>query len=82
MSFKELLFEEQCYNGSKLRRHVLICSTVLLQLLPENLGDPIELLSYLGPPERGDSANQNSNVNNGTNTTNTNSDDLLALFES
>ncbi|XP_041363895.1 zinc finger MIZ domain-containing protein 1-like isoform X2 [Gigantopelta aegis] len=53
-----------------------------LDLLPENLGDPIELLSYLGPPERGDSANQNSNVNNGTNATNTNSDDLLALFES
>ena len=45
------------------------------QLLPENIGDPMELLSYLGPPD-------NSGVNNnGGNSGSNNSDDLLALFE-
>ena len=43
-----------------------------LQLLPDNIGDPMELLSYLGPPDGSGSAN-----NSGSN-----SDDLLSLFDS
>ncbi|XP_046360249.1 zinc finger MIZ domain-containing protein 1-like isoform X2 [Haliotis rufescens] len=51
-----------------------------LDLLPENLGDPIELLSYLGPPDGTESSNQNTNCGGGT-TGAQNSDDILALFE-
>ncbi|XP_074647800.1 zinc finger MIZ domain-containing protein 1-like isoform X2 [Tubulanus polymorphus] len=47
-----------------------------LDLLPENIGDPIELLSYLGPPE----SNGVDGNGNGNNTGAT--DDLLSLFES
>ena len=45
------------------------CAVCLFQLLPENIGDPMELLSYLGPPD----AASNGNGNN---------DDLLSLFDS
>lgn len=50
----------------------------LLQLLPENLGDPLELLSYLGPPD------SNATDANGASSGNTNNsgDDILAFFES
>jgi len=42
-----------------------------LDLLPDNIGDPMELLSYLGPPEGG------ANGNNGSN-----NEDILSLFDS
>ncbi len=44
------------------------------QLLPENIGDPLELLTYLGPQESGSGGGTNSNSN----------DDLfnLSLFDS
>ncbi|KAL3876464.1 hypothetical protein ACJMK2_034308 [Sinanodonta woodiana] len=56
----------------------------------DNLGDPIELLSYLGPPEGGDNSGQNGsngtgNTNTGSNANNSsannNNDDILAFFE-
>ena len=43
----------------------------LLQLLPDNIGDPMELLSYLGPHE-----GSSSNTSGGNN------DELLSLFDS
>ena len=46
---------------------------VSLQLLPDNIGDPMELLSYLGPSD----ANNSNNSNNSTA-----GDDLFALFDS
>ncbi|XP_064631687.1 zinc finger MIZ domain-containing protein 1-like isoform X2 [Lineus longissimus] len=48
-----------------------------LDLLPENIGDPMELLSYLGPPDG--TGNSGSNGNTGGNN---NADDLLSLFDS
>ncbi len=43
------------------------------QLLPDNIGDPMELLSYLGP----------SDGNNSNNSNNSSADDeLLSLFDS
>ncbi|XP_035210734.1 zinc finger MIZ domain-containing protein 2-like isoform X2 [Stegodyphus dumicola] len=67
-----------------------------LNLLPESVVDPMELLSYLDPPElsgSGGSSGSTSNVTSGTatsttatsssgNTSATGNDDLLALFES
>jgi hypothetical protein len=47
------------------------------QLLPENIGDPMELLSYLGPPDGSGSSNSNGNTGG-----NNNADDLLSLFDS
>ncbi|XP_060076777.1 zinc finger MIZ domain-containing protein 1-like isoform X1 [Ylistrum balloti] len=53
-----------------------------LDLQLDNLGDPIELLSYLGPPESSSSPAPNSgNRNNQSNSTTNATDDLLALFE-
>ncbi|XP_078316465.1 zinc finger MIZ domain-containing protein 1-like isoform X2 [Crassostrea virginica] len=64
-----------------------------LDLQLENFGDPIELLSYLGPPESSGNdspGTQTTNTNNSNSTStnnqtstsaNSNSDDLLALFE-
>lgn len=63
------------------------------QIQLENFGDPIELLSYLGPPENSGSdspGTQNTNTSNTNSTStnnqtsasaNSNNDDLLALFE-
>lgn len=55
----------------------------VLQLLPDNVVDPMELLSYLDPPDLATppSSGASSNGGNmGTPTANTN-DDILALFE-
>lgn len=56
--------------------------TCLSQLLPDNVVDPMELLSYLDPPDLATppSSGASSNGNMGTPTTHT-SDDILALFE-
>lgn len=63
------------------------------QIQLENFGDPIELLSYLGPPENSASdspGTQHTNTSNSNSTStnnqtsasaNSNNDDLLALFE-
>jgi len=55
---------------------------MLFQLLPDNVVDPMELLSYLDPPDLATppSSGASSNGNNGT-PGNTTSDDILALFE-
>jgi hypothetical protein len=42
-------------------------------LLPDNIGDPMELLDYLGPS--GDSSS------NGDSNVNSNNDDILSLFD-
>lgn len=55
---------------------------VVLQLLPDNVVDPMELLSYLDPPDLATppSSGASSNGNMGTPSAHT-SDDILALFE-
>jgi hypothetical protein len=55
---------------------------MLFQLLPDKVVDPMELLSYLDPPDLATppSSGASSNGNNGT-PGNTTSDDILALFE-
>ena len=70
--------------------YIFFCSFQLI----DNIGDPIELLSYLGPPDNtsADSPgqgqgtpNNNNNSSSGSNQNGTNpssnNDDLLALFE-
>ncbi|XP_064594585.1 zinc finger MIZ domain-containing protein 1-like isoform X2 [Liolophura sinensis] len=57
-------------------------STPGLDLLPENIGDPMELLSYLGPPDSsGDVSGGGTNGTAANGNSASNSDDLLALFE-
>jgi hypothetical protein len=53
------------------------------QLLPDNVVDPMELLSYLDPPDLATppSSGSSSTGANGTPGGNTTSDDILALFE-
>lgn len=55
----------------------------LLQLLPDNVVDPMELLSYLDPPDLATppSSGASSTGNTGSTPGNTTSDDILALFE-
>lgn len=54
----------------------------VVQLLPDNVVDPMELLSYLDPPDLATppSSGASSNGNMGTPGNHT-SDDILALFE-
>ena len=67
---------EQVFN-------VVHCSFQLDSL--GNLGDPIELLSYLGPSEPGDNnaSNNNTSGNQSNNNSSTNNnEDILSFFES
>ncbi|PVD39460.1 hypothetical protein C0Q70_02091 [Pomacea canaliculata] len=65
----DLNFDPTIMNGESTQHN--------LDLLPDSLGDPLELLSYLGPHD-------NSTDANGSNGGNANSsgDDILAFFES
>ena len=56
-----------------------------LDSLTASLGDPIELLSYLGPSEPGDNnvSNNNTSGNQSNNNSSTNNnEDILSFFES
>lgn len=52
---------------------------MLLQLLPDNVVDPMELLSYLDPPDL--STPPSSGGSSGGHATTSVNDDILALFD-
>lgn len=54
--------------------HFLLC--LILQLLPDNVVDPMELLSYLDPPDLNTPPSSGASSGNPSS-----SDDILALFE-
>ena len=62
-------------------------SLLSFQLLPDSVVDPMDLLSYLDPPEldtppsSGSSSVGGSHLNTGNLCSNSTNDDLLALFD-
>jgi hypothetical protein len=67
----------------KINETYVVFVLLIKQLLPENVVDPMELLSYLDPEPNGGNSSLNSTVTSNTmsSTSSSVNDDLLSLFE-